>query len=100
VPDEERSSPQTLEISVRFPLPGFSAAAEKDDIESSIDYQKVYETIHQVAAARPRKLIETLAKDLQNALKEKFQLEWVDIEIRKFILPDTEAVVLKFPGHP
>lgn len=98
VPDEERAAPQTLEISVSFPLPDFDEAARNDDIASSIDYQKVYDTIHVIASQRPRKLIETLAHDLQTGLKGKFQLEWVDIEIRKFILPDTEAVVLKFAG--
>lgn len=97
VPEEERNSPQTLEVSIRFPLPDFLKAAECDNIQSSIDYYQIYQTVHAVAADRPRKLIETLAHDLQSELTKRFHLEWVDIEIRKFILPDTEAVVLNYP---
>jgi dihydroneopterin aldolase len=45
-----------------------------------------------VAAARPRKLIETLAEEIAQAILAGFAVKKVEVEIRKFILPDAEWV--------
>jgi len=96
VPKEERADPQTLEVSVTFPIPDCAQLAVKDDISRSVDYHEVSVLINAVAVERPRKLVETLAADIADRLLREFYLSVIDIEIRKFILPNTEAVVVKY----
>ncbi|MEM6820987.1 MAG: dihydroneopterin aldolase [Verrucomicrobiota bacterium] len=96
VPDEERASSQILEITTTFPITDLEKAAVSDDIEQSVDYESVFKEITTIATDHPRKLVETLAYDLSVGLIKRFHFDFVEIEIRKFILPETEAVVLKF----
>ena len=96
VPDDERAQLQTLEVSVSFPIPECDQLAVKDDLQRSIDYHQISLLITAVAMERPRKLVETLAADITDRIMREYQLAWIDIEIRKFILPDTEAVVVNY----
>ena len=91
VPEEERSQPQKLLMDLSF------TAADQpvdlgDDITLTVDYFAVSRRVIAIAADRPRKLIETLADDTAAILLGEFALRWVEITIRKFILPDTEWV--------
>jgi len=90
VPDEERSQPQTLEITTSFPVP----SPKDDEISHTVNYYEVYCKVEEIAQAHPRKLVETLINDLILALQEAFSLREIDIEIRKFILPNAEAVII------
>jgi hypothetical protein len=45
-----------------------------------------------IAADHPRKLIETLADELADRLIAEFSLRWIEVTIRKFILPQTDWV--------
>jgi FolB domain-containing protein len=61
VPPEERSHPQSLEVTVHMcPHQGLSGL--HDDIENTVDYARVASEIQSVAVAAPRQLIETLAE--------------------------------------
>lgn len=102
VTEEERAEPQMLEVSVTFPIPDCEKLAEADDIHKTVNYFDVSTLIRSVASERPRTLIETLASDIVNRLMREYSLEKVELEIRKFILPDTEAVVLNYlkTGRP
>ena len=93
VPDEERASEQTLRITLRLaPSQGFSGL--HDDIRHTIDYHAVALEVQALAAAKPRRLIETLAVDTADYLLEKHPLASVAITIEKHILPDTECVAV------
>lgn len=94
VPDAERAVAQVLEISVSFKADAVSAAAASDDLHLTTNYFDVSERIKDIARARPRRLIETLAEDLATTLMQDFTLPSIEVEIRKFILPDAEAVSL------
>lgn len=95
VPDEERAHPQRLKISVSFSAPGVAQAAAADDLSHTINYYEVSREVLRVAQEKPRRLIETLAEDLATALRERFDLQSVDVEIHKFIIPACDAVVLR-----
>lgn len=99
VPDEERAHPQELEISVHFAIPDCALAARHDDLADTVDYSLIHELVNQIASERPRRLIETLAHDLAKGISDRFALDVVEVEIRKFILPATEAVVLTHRHH-
>ena len=93
VPDDERSAQQVLLITARLtPSQGFDGLA--DEITHTVDYHAVAIQIQEVAAARPRKLIETLATELCDFLLRQHPLAKVAISIEKHILPDTECVAV------
>lgn len=92
--DEERAAPQRLTASlVLEPLRDFRAL--DDRLENTVDYFAVGEAVQALAAARPRRLLETLAEEIAAALLARFALRSVEIELRKFILADTQFVAVK-----
>ena len=94
VPDEERADEQELEIDLRIePMRDF--AGMQDDISHTIDYALVCDRIAELAAARPRNLIETLAEDIASMVQKDFHARSVEVEVRKFILPQTRHVAVR-----
>lgn len=93
VPDDERSHPQTLLLSVRMiPSQGFDGL--DDEISRTINYYDVALELQALASARPRHLIETLALETAQHLLTNHPLQRVDVTIEKHILPDTECVAV------
>ncbi len=85
VPDEERSKPQRLMISVELAA-DFTNAAATDFLATTIDYQGVYERLLHFGEGRTWRLIEKLAVDIANALLAEFATPEVTVEVKKFIL--------------
>ncbi len=93
VPNEERAAPQTLLVTVKMvPERGFGGLA--DDISLTTDYHAVALEIQALAAARPRRLIETLAVEIAETLLAGHPLARVAVTIEKRILPDTDCVAV------
>lgn len=91
VPDEEQIAPQRLTVTLRLePSTDFRELA--DDITRTVDYFAVCGVVKALAAERPRRLIETLAEEIAGAVLRDFALSAVEVELRKFILPDTAFV--------
>ncbi|MEM7810405.1 MAG: dihydroneopterin aldolase [Planctomycetota bacterium] len=63
VPDEERAQAQELILSVRVGADLRDAAAS-DDVTATLDYDRLCRDIKTLSAARPRKLLETLAAEI------------------------------------
>jgi dihydroneopterin aldolase len=95
VPDEERAQIQKLEISVTFEVKTVSAAALADDVSLTINYFNVAQSIKVITQSKERKLIETLAEDLANGLLLEFPFQKIELEIRKFIIPECRYISLK-----
>lgn len=91
VPDEERENAQELVVHTRFSSL-LQSHPFNDQIDQTVDYHAVYLRINEVAASKPRQLIETLAEDLASMILAEFQIAEVSIEIEKFILPNTQSV--------
>ncbi len=94
VPDEERQTPQRLTVSLVME-PKLDFWAMNDDIRNTIDYAAVCEAVKTIAAARPRKLIETLAEEIASELLANFPIWRLTLELHKYILPDTEYVAVR-----
>ena len=93
VPDEERATAQRLTANlVLEPIRDFSALG--DAIENTVDYFCVCAEVKALSLARPRRLIETLAEDIAALLLARFALRAVEVELRKYILPDTAFVAV------
>ncbi len=94
VPDDERAAAQRLTANlVLEPIRDFTALG--DDIGNTVDYFAVCEATKVLSLARPRRLIETLAEEIAAELLARFPLRAVEIELRKFILPDTRFVAVR-----
>lgn len=94
VPDAERRAPQRLTVSLQIePRRGFDALG--DEIANAVDYFAVCQEIKAFAGARPRRLIETLAEEVATLVLERFAVAAVEVELRKFILPDTAFVAVR-----
>ncbi len=94
VPDEERAAPQMLHAHVVIHSRR-SFESMQDDITQTIDYAAVATRLQQIAAEKPRRLIETLAADLAACVLEEFAAAAVEITIQKRILPQTDHVAVR-----
>jgi dihydroneopterin aldolase len=92
VPDEERSQPQKLRLSVELKTASLVAAAQTDDVDLTVDYDAVAQLIRRVAQERPRRLIETLAEDIAKAILRDFAVKEIRVRVDKFIFADAESV--------
>ena len=66
-----------------------------DRLENTVDYFVLAECVKSLAAERPRRLLETLAGEIADTLLARFPLRSVELELRKFILPDTAYVAVQ-----
>lgn len=91
VPDEERAGSQRLTVSITlWPETGF--AQLRDELEATVDYAAVCRVVTQFVEKREVKLIETLAEEMAAHLLRTFAVQRVQIELRKFILPNVKHV--------
>jgi dihydroneopterin aldolase len=91
VPEEERVSAQKLTFNIRFwPIHRMDDLGDK--IGCAVDYAAVCAEMKQFVAQRRDKLIETLASALAQHLLEAFEIRKITVELRKYILPETEFV--------
>jgi len=91
VPDSEMLHPQRLQVDAEiFLVLGFREIG--DDVSRTVDYDKVSFLLRREAAARPRRLIESLAYDLAAAILREFPARAVNVEIRKFLLSGVDWV--------
>ncbi len=96
---EERGKPQRLTVSlVLQPRRGFANLG--DNIANAVDYATVCTRVHELASGAVRNLIETLAEEIAATLLREFPLDAVEIELRKYILPETDYVAVKIRREP
>ncbi len=80
----------------------FSEAAKKDSLKQTINYDKVYKFMYQLALEQKYYLIESLAMKIANELLKKFEaIEKVAVRVRKHnpplggVVDYVEAEVIK-----
>lgn len=93
VPDVERAVWQVLHADVTL-RPALAFEAMGDDIALTTNYEAVANALKALAASRPRRLIETLAAEMAELVLTSFDARSVIIELRKRILPGTDAVAV------
>jgi phosphoglycolate phosphatase len=90
---DERAQPQELIFDLLLET-DFRGVG--DDISRTTDYAAVAEWITAECARREVRLLETLSGDLAEGILARFpRVKTVTLEIRKFILPDTESVAVR-----
>ena len=89
VPTSERSEPQRLILNITL----WPKIAElHDDIENTVNYSAVAECAKEFVGQHDYKLIETLSEETAAHLLAQFNLRKVEVEVRKFVLPDANYV--------
>jgi len=94
VPDEERAQPQRLTVSLVLQS-SRNFGDLGDDLARTVDYAAVCEELRRFVSNRREKLIETLAHEMAEHLLRNFELVRVELELRKFILPETRYVAAR-----
>lgn len=94
VPEAERATPQRLTVSLRLePRTNFHNLG--DDLGRTVDYAAVCREIEGFVRDRTDRLIETLADAIAAHLIGHFALAKVELELRKYILPQTKYVAVR-----
>jgi phosphoglycolate phosphatase len=94
VSEEERSKPQPLAITVRFHTFGRFQDLN-DDLSKTVDYAAVTSEISRFVSESKYSLIETLVSMLADHLIRKYPLAYLEVELKKFVLPDTNHVSVR-----
>ena len=94
VPDAERATPQRLLLNITL-TPANEFRQVGDEIGRTVDYAAVCDAVTTFVRGRSFKLIETLADETASLLKRQFGAQRVEVEVRKFILPQTAYVAVR-----
>ena len=91
VTENERAHPQRLTLNITvWPTESFEQL--QDDITRTVNYSAIGAAAREFVRDRTDKLIETVAAHLASRLLEVFPIQKVQIELRKFVLPDAKHV--------
>ena len=94
VPDEERSKPQRLLITIEMGG-DFSRAGNSDDIEHTINYFDVSRRVISICQEQSYRLLEKLAEEIAKMVLNEFGATLATVEIKKFILSDARHVSVR-----
>ena len=87
--DSERAEAQRLSLNVTL----WPKIAElHDNIANTVNYSALAECAKEFVNRNACKLIETLAEETAAHLLAQFNLRKVEVEVRKYVLPDTNYV--------
>jgi dihydroneopterin aldolase len=95
VPDEERTKPQRLLLTVEMESP-FAKAVKSDSIADTIDYFAVSQRLLKFGDDKSWKLIEKLAADIGEMVLAEFKPKKVSVEVKKFPIPQAGHVSVFF----
>jgi dihydroneopterin aldolase len=92
VPEEERARPQRLELTIEM---DHDFSGVEDKLEGTIDYAAVSRRLLDYGQGRSWQLIETLAVELAEMILREFKPAAINLEIKKFILPEARHVAVR-----
>ncbi len=99
VPDQERQKPQRLTFTLTL-WPAAPLHDLADDISRTINYSAVARAVREFADEQRVRLIETLAENVAQHLLKQFPIRRLQIELRKYVLPDAQFVAVRLTREP
>jgi dihydroneopterin aldolase len=93
VTDDERSKPQRIRLNVTV-WPNHPFDELNDEIDRTVNYVELCRVSRELIEKRDWKLIETIASELASHLLATFSLAAAEIEVHKFVLPNTSHVAV------
>ena len=94
VADAERAQPQRLLVTVEMER-DLVEAGRTDSEAATTRYDLVANMIHDVASRRPRKLVETVAAEIADAILHHKFASAVTVEVKKFSIPRSRYVSVR-----
>ena len=91
VPPEERDNPQEVVVDLTLSL-DLETAARTDQVESTVDYQKIVERVEQAISERPFQLLEALTAHVCQSLLTDTRIKTAHVKVRKFPEPLRDRV--------
>ncbi len=88
---EEQAVAQRLLVGIEMEL-DLNEAGRTDEISATVDYAAVADVACRTVAARPRKLIESVAYDVAQAVLRVTGVRSVTVEVKKFSVPAARYV--------
>jgi dihydroneopterin aldolase len=89
----EREQVQPLRVDIRLGVAPIFETAQSDDISTTVDYQRVCETVIALAQSGQFNLVETLAQRCADALFAAFPIQAIQLSVSKpLALPYTRGV--------
>jgi dihydroneopterin aldolase len=82
VKEEEREVKQKISLDVELSL-DLEEAAQRDDLEKTVDYEKVYNLIKERIEDKKYHLLEALAQDIAQEILKSFPIEEVLVRAKK-----------------
>ncbi|MBI2104477.1 MAG: dihydroneopterin aldolase [Candidatus Omnitrophica bacterium] len=82
----ERETPQTAWVDLELAIDA-AAAAAADDVEATVDYAALVESVRRLAQSRPYRLLETLAEEIASLVLGEAGTPWVRVRVKKQALP-------------
>lgn len=95
LPKEERQILQSLNANIKIYF-NIKLKSLNDNIDKTINYFEVCQHIRLFCQNNSFKLIETLADKLANEILQHFSAIKVDIELKKYIIADTDYISFSF----
>ena len=89
---DERAKTQTLNVSLEL-FTDTSKAGASDDIEDTIDYDRVAKTVRTIGQTE-RNTIEKFAEDTAQMILRDFKPKSVKVSVWKYVLPDAKGVAV------
>ena len=94
VTEQELSRPQRLTVTITA-WPSKPFAEMRDDIGQTVNYSALCVVVREFVEEHPHRLIETLVDAIAVLLLQTFPLRKIQIELRKFVLPDAAFVAVQ-----
>jgi 7,8-dihydroneopterin aldolase/epimerase/oxygenase len=94
VSEKERECFQRLLVCLRFQIEA-NFRELNDEFEKTVDYAGVAAAVEKVAEANKAQLLETLVSNIADSLMERFPMRRLELEVKKFILPNARCVSVK-----
>lgn len=79
----EHQVPQTIQFDLEIGLPAGYHAPQSDNVQDTIDYAKVVETIKASLAERHFQLVEALAEHIAQLVMTRFGSPWIRVTVTK-----------------
>jgi FolB domain-containing protein len=94
VPELERATPQRLLLCLDVGM-DLAPAAASDDLGQTLDYFTLTRRLLALGKGRSWRLIEKLAVEIAELVLTEFHAKTVEVEVRKFIIPETRYVAVR-----
>ncbi|MBI3324276.1 MAG: dihydroneopterin aldolase [Candidatus Omnitrophica bacterium] len=90
----EQERAQKIWIDLEMPI-NAAAAAERDDVDATVDYGRLVRVVKEHVERRPYRLLETLAEELAALVLEQFHLGQVTVRIKKRAVPGIDYAAVE-----